>query len=100
MTIKAIATIMLLVGTGYFLYKKNMQETILTNGKCWENCKDSEDKYYSIGNKYEWCGETCLKPNKAWFMKIFERGMLLAENNNPCETHGYPISTMYLMDIL
>ena len=34
-----------------------------------------------------------LKPNIVWFIKIFEPGMILAENDNPCETHGYPIST-------
>ena len=71
-----------------------MQETILTNGKCCENCKEGEDKYYLIDKKYDRCGETCLKPNKAWFIKKFMRGMLLAENNNPCATHGYPISTI------
>ena len=94
MATKAIVIISLLVATGLFLYKKNMEETVLTTGKCCEKWKEGEDKYYSIDAKYDRCGETCLKPGKALFIKIFEKGMLLAENNNPCETHGYPVSTI------
>jgi hypothetical protein len=93
MKIKTIAIISILIATGYFLYKKNMQGETLTTGKCCQKCKEGENKYYSIITKNNKCGESCLKPNIVWFIKIFEPGMILAENDNPCETHGYPIST-------
>ena len=70
------------LATFYIKYSRNN----INKWKICENCKDCKDKYYySIDKKYDRCGETCLKPNKAWFIKIFEGGMLLAVS------HGYPI---------
>ena len=56
--------------------------------KCCSKCVN-EVKYYSIDKKYDMCGECCLNPKKFYFFKIFESGLTLAENENPCETLGY-----------
>ena len=89
----AFALITILIATGYFLYKKNTESEIPKTEKCCENCKEGKKKYYSIDTKHDKCGESCLRPSLVWLIKKFEPGMLLAENNNPCETQGYPIYT-------
>ena len=58
--------------------------------KCCSKCtNEGEVKYYSIDKKYDMCGECCLNPKKFYLFKIFESGLTLAENENPCETLGY-----------
>ena len=58
--------------------------------KCCSECtKNNKVKYYSVDRKYDMCGECCLNPKKFYFYKIFESGLTLAENDNPCETLGY-----------
>ena len=59
-------------------------------GKCCSQCTNGgKVKYYSIDKKYDRCGECCLNPKKFFLFKIFESGLTLAENENPCETLGY-----------
>ncbi len=59
-------------------------------GKCCSKCAtDGQVKYYSVDKKYDMCGECCLSPKKYYLFKIFESGLTLAENDNPCETLGY-----------
>ena len=58
--------------------------------KCCSKCtKEGQVKYYSIDKKYDRCGECCLNPKRFWLFKIFESGLTLAENENPCEALGY-----------
>ena len=57
--------------------------------KCCQTCEGELVKYYSIDTKYDRCGECCLNPARFWLFKMFESGLNLAENNNPCETLGY-----------
>ena len=58
--------------------------------KCCSQCtKGDEVKYYSVDKKYDMCGECCLSPKKFYLFKVFESGLTLAENANPCETLGY-----------
>ena len=58
--------------------------------KCCSQCTiEGELKYYSIDKKFNMCGEYCLNPRKFYLFKIFESGLTLAENENPCETLGY-----------
>ena len=81
--------ISILIVTAVILYTKNKESTSLTTGKCCETCKNGEVKYYSIVTKSETCGESCMKPSAYWFFKIFEPGMLLAQDANPCYSSGY-----------
>ena len=60
---------------------------------CVDECQtEGETKYLSIDTKTDLCGETCMNP--FWFpiFKLFEKGLVKAEegDNSPCQTLGYP----------
>ena len=90
MKIKLFAILIsVLIISAVILYTKNKESSLLTTGKCCEICKNGEVKYYSINAKTDICGESCMKPSANWFFKIFEPGMVQAQDDNPCISSGY-----------
>ena len=90
MKVKIFAILIpILIIAAVILYTKNKESLSLTTGKCCEICKNGEAKYYSIVTKTDTCGESCIKPSEYWFFKLFEPGMLLAQDANPCHSFGY-----------
>ncbi len=70
-------------------YERNTKEELIRTGQCCQTCPEGSQKYYSIDEKYDICGECCLKPSNSWFFGIFEKTLKLAENPNPCNSLGY-----------
>ena len=63
---------------------------------CVSSCeKEGETKYISIDVKTDLCGETCMNPFWYPIFKLFEKGLVKANDDDsyPCSTLGY---TKYL----
>ena len=76
--------------------------------KCCVTCTNpGEEKYYSIDERRNNCGECCMKPEDYDLYKKFEKGLEKAQSSTPCadfnyhtyletETHGFGNITMIL----
>lgn len=66
---------------------------IVEDQTCCIICTNGLQKYYSVSNWFESCGETCIDPDHYDIYKIFEPALSRAPINNICEELGYSLYT-------
>lgn len=69
-----------------------IKEEVKDDEKCCDVCDSSQglQKYWSIDDIFDQCGEACMDPKSYNLYHKFEKNLLPADNTNtPCSDHGY-----------
>ncbi len=63
-----------------------------TMTRLYPNCTNRQIMAYSIDQKYNNCAQMCIYPIFFNFLKLFEPGFTITNDNNICTTKGYYFS--------
>lgn len=76
----------------YFLYYLALYHKTSLDKQCCMTCDYKFQKYYSIDERENHCGESCIEPPFYKLFKVFEPGLLPAPvtNTSVCGSVGYP----------